>query len=116
MWMSRFTYEQITGALKRAGSGEPVTKICRELGVSRQAFYFWRSKYEWMRTMETRLRLLEEENYKLKWLLADLSPHKDILQEELSRAVLPDNGNQSMHDLDDRPAKPQQTEYKHALV
>jgi hypothetical protein len=66
--------------------------------------------------MRRRLRRLEEENHKLKWLLADLNPHKEILQEELSRAVLPGNGNQAIHDLGDRPVKPQQTEYEPALV
>jgi len=107
MWKGRFSEDQIIYALRRADSVEAVTETCRELGVSQRAFYFWRSKYKWMRTMKKRLRRLEEENHKLKWLLADFSPHKDILQEELSRAVLPGNWNQAINDLDDRPVKPQ---------
>jgi hypothetical protein len=66
--------------------------------------------------MRRRLRQLEEENHKLKWLLADLSPNKDILQEELSKAVLRGNGDSAIHILGDQTARLQQTEREPALV
>jgi putative transposase len=93
MKKSRFTEEQITDALRRADSGEAVTAICRQMGVSRQAFYQWRSKYEGMGMMQRCLRQLEEENQKLKRLVADLSLDKHLLQEEISKAAMPANGN-----------------------
>jgi len=87
----RFTQEQISHAIKQADSGEAVTEICRQMGVSRQAFYQWRSKYAGMGMMERRLRWLEEENHKLKRLVADLSLQKHALQKG------PSNGNSAMH-------------------
>lgn len=97
MKKGRFTEEQITDALRRADSGEAVTEICRQLGVSRQAFYQWRSKYEGMGMIQRCLGQLEEENQKLKRLVADLSLEKHLLQEKLSKAVLPTNGNSEIY-------------------
>jgi len=86
MKQSRFTEEQITYALKRAEQGEAVTELCRELGVSPQMFYLWRRKYHGMGVVELRrLRQIEEENRKLKRLVADLSLDKHILQEVLAK-------------------------------
>jgi putative transposase len=116
MWKSRFTDEQITDALRRAGAGEAVTEICRQLGVSRQALYQWRSKYRGMGMMQRRLQRLEEENQKLKRLVADLSLEKHALQEGLLKAILPANGNSAVHILGDQPAKLQETEQEPALV
>jgi len=97
MKKSRFTEEQITDALRRADSGEAVTEICRQMEVSRQAFYQWRSKYEGMGMMQRCLRRLEEENHKLKRLVADLSLEKHLLQEGLSKGVMPSNGNSGIY-------------------
>lgn len=88
MKKSRFTEEQITYALKRGEAGEVVTEVCRELGVSQQTFYQWKRKYQGMGVTELRrLRQLEEENQKLKRLVADLSLDKHILQEVLSKKL-----------------------------
>jgi putative transposase len=86
MKRSRFTEEQITYALKRAEAGESVTELCRQLGVSSQMFYVRRRKYQGMGVVELRrLRQVEEENRKLKRLVADLSLDKHILQEVLAK-------------------------------
>jgi putative transposase len=84
----RFTEEQISFALRQAQGGTPVTEVCRKMGVSEQSFYRWERKYEGMGVAELRhLRQLEEENRKLKKLVADLSLDKHILQEVLAKKV-----------------------------
>jgi len=84
----RFTEEQIAFALRQAEGGTPVTEVCRKMGVSEQSFYRWKRKYEGMGVAELRrLRQLEEENRKLKKLVADLSLDKHILQEVLAKKV-----------------------------
>jgi putative transposase len=80
----RFTEEQIAFALRQAEGGTPVTEVCRKMGVSEQSFYRWKRKYDGMGVAELRrLRQLEEENRKLKKLVADLALDKHILQEVL---------------------------------
>ena len=116
MWKRRYTEEQITDALRQADSGEAVTEICRQMGVSRQAFYQWRNKYEGMGMMQRRLRLLEEEKQKLTRLVADLSLEKHVLQEGLSKGVVPANRNSGMHILGNQPMKRQETKHEPALV
>ncbi len=117
MWMSRYTYEQMTDALRQADTGEAVTEICRQMGISRQAFYQWRSKYKGMGMMRRRVRWrwLEEENRKLKHLVMKLKLN-NVLLEEISKAVMPVDGSSAMHILGDRPVKLQQTEHEPALV
>jgi putative transposase len=84
----RFTEEQITYALKQAEAGTAVTELCRQLGISQQTFYQWRRKYQGMGVAELRrLRQLEEENGKLKRLVADLSLDRHILQEVLAKKL-----------------------------
>lgn len=84
----RFSEEQIAFALRQAERGTPVTEVCRKMGVSEQSFYRWKRKYEGMGVAELRrLRQLEEENRKLKKLVADLSLDKHILQEVLAKKV-----------------------------
>ena len=84
----RFTEEQIAFALRQAEGGTPVTEVCRKMGVSEQSFYRWKRKYEGMGVAELRrLRRLEEENRKLKKLVADLALDKYILQEVLQKKV-----------------------------
>ncbi len=88
MKKSRFTEEQVTYALKRSESGEAVANVCRDLGVSQQTYYQWRRKYQGMGVAELRrLRQLEDENRKLKRLVADLSLDKPILQEVVSKKL-----------------------------
>ncbi len=72
MKKSRFTEEQIIKAIKRHESGEPITDLCRDLGISKAAFYNWKAKFGGMDVSEAqRLRALEDENRRLKQLVAD---------------------------------------------
>jgi putative transposase len=71
---SKFTEEQIAFALKQAEVGTPVEEVCRKMGISDATFYNWRKKYGGLGPSELRrLKQLEEENAKLKRLVADLS-------------------------------------------
>ena len=82
----RFTEEQIAHALRKGEAGTPVREICREMGVSEQAYYRWKRIYAGMGVAELRkLRSLEEENRQLKKLVADLSLDKHMLQDVLSK-------------------------------
>ena len=68
----RFTEEQIIRALKEAESGLKVSDLCRQQGISEATYYRWKSKYGGMEVSEAkRLRALEEENRRLKQLVAD---------------------------------------------
>jgi len=81
-----FTEEQIALALREAESGTPVTEVCRRLGVSEQSFYRWKRKYMGMGVAELRrLKQLEEENRKLKRIVADLTLDKQMLQDVLKK-------------------------------
>jgi putative transposase len=78
--------EKIVYALRQVEAGKKVTEVCREMGVSPQAFYSWRRRYAGVGLNELReLRQLREENRKLKTLVADLTLDKHILQEVLSK-------------------------------
>lgn len=80
------TEEQIIHALRQAEGGRKVSEICREMGISAQAFYSWKRRYAGLGVSELReLRQLREENRKLKTLVADLTLDKHILQEVLSK-------------------------------
>ena len=88
MKKSRFTDQQIAFALKQSDSGAPVEEVCRKLGISQQTFYRWKKKFGGLDVSEVRrLKLLEEENKKLKALVADLSLDKQILQDVLSKKL-----------------------------
>lgn len=88
MRKSRFTEQQISYALKQAETGTPVSEVIRKMGITEQTFYRWKKQYGGMGVGELRrLRLLEEENRKLKQLVADLSLDKHILQDVLSKKV-----------------------------
>lgn len=88
MKRSKYTEEQIAFALRQAESGISVGEVCRKMGVSEKTFYTWRQKYGGLGVSELRrLRQLEEENRKLKQLVADLSLDKAMLQEVLSKKL-----------------------------
>lgn len=87
MKKSRFTEEQIAFVLGQADAGTPVSDVCRSAGVSEAAFYVWK-KYANSGVAEPRrLRLLEDENARLKRLVADLTLDKHILQEWIAKNV-----------------------------
>ncbi len=87
MKRSKFTEAQIAFILKQAEEGVPVAEVCRKAGISDATFYGWRKKYAGLMPSEMkRLRQLEEENGKLKKLVADLSLDKAMLQDVLSRS------------------------------
>jgi putative transposase len=78
--------EKIVYALRQVEAGKKVTDVCREMGVSPQAFYSWKRRYAGLGLNELReLRQLRDENRKLKTLVADLTLDKHILQEVLSK-------------------------------
>lgn len=82
MKKSRFTEEQILGILKQVEVGRKVEDVCREHGISAATFYTWRSKYGGLELSEAkRLKALEEENTKLKVLVAELSLDNKILKD-----------------------------------
>ena len=86
MKKSKFTEAQIVFAIKQSESGVSVEEICRKLGVSQQTFYNWKKKYGGLDPTELRrLRQLEEENAKLKKIVADLSLDKQMLQDVLKK-------------------------------
>ncbi len=88
MKKSKFTEEQIAFGVKQAESGTSVEEICRKMGISQATFYAWRKKFGGLGVAELRrLRQLEEENRKLKQLVADLSLDKVMLQDVLSKKL-----------------------------
>ena len=82
MKKSRFSEEQILGILKQAETGRRTEDLCREHGISPATFYTWRSKYGGLELSEAkRLKVLEEENGRLKALVAELSLDNKILKD-----------------------------------
>jgi len=82
MKKGRFTEEQIAFALRQAETGTAVAEVIRKMGISEQTFYRWKKQYAGMGVAELRrLKQLEEENRKLKQLVADLSLDKVMLQD-----------------------------------
>jgi putative transposase len=85
---SRFTDEQIAFALKQQELGTPVEEICRKMGIAQATFFNWKKRFCGLGPSELRrLRQLEEENTKLKKLVADLSLDKIMLQDVVRRKI-----------------------------
>lgn len=85
---SKFSEAQIAFVLKQTEDGAPVAEVCRKAGISDATFYDWRKKYAGLMPSEMRrLRQLEEENAKLKRIVADLSLDKAMLQDVLSKKL-----------------------------
>jgi putative transposase len=81
-----FTEEQIGVALRQVDAGTAVGDICRKLGISEPTFYRWKRKYAGMGVSEIRrLKQLEEENRRLKQVVADLTLDKAMLQDVVRR-------------------------------
>jgi len=88
MKRSKFTESQILFALKQAETGVNVEEVCRKMGISEATFYNWKKKYGGLGAPELRrLRQLEEENSKLKQIVADLSLDKQMLQDVLKKKL-----------------------------
>src|SRR5690242_21145738 len=86
MKKGRFTPEQIIGVLKQHEAGRKVQELAREIGVSEATIYTWKSKYGGMDVSEAqRLKSLEDENRRLKQLVADLSLDKEVLKAMISK-------------------------------
>lgn len=82
----RFTPEQIIRIIKESEIGVKNIDICRKYGISEQTFYNWKSKYGGMGISDAmRLKALEDENRRLKGLVADLSLDKKILKDLLEK-------------------------------
>jgi putative transposase len=88
MKKKRYTDEQIAFALKQAETGTPVAEVCRKMGISDATFYNWKKKYSGLNPSEVRrLKMLEDENRRLKQMVADLSIDKHMLQDVLSKKL-----------------------------
>jgi len=88
MKKGRFTEEQIIGVLKQHEAGRKVPELAREIGVSDATIYTWKSKYGGMDVSEAqRLKGLEDENRRLKHLVADLSLDKEVLKAVIKKNV-----------------------------
>ena len=86
MKQGRFSEEQIIAVLKEAEAGAKVTELCRRHGISDAAFYTWRKKYGGLEVLEMRrLRQLEEENRRLKAIVADQALDLRALKEVLAK-------------------------------
>ena len=86
MKSSRYSSEQIAFALRQAEGGTPIIEVCRKMGVAEQIFYRWKKRFLGMGIAEVRRhKVLEEENRKLKQLMADLSLDKQMLQDVLRK-------------------------------
>jgi putative transposase len=86
MKKKRFSAEQIVAILKQAELGIPIGELIRQVGVSEQTFYRWKKKYRGLEIDQVRqLKQLQEENARLKRIVADLTLDKAMLQDVLSK-------------------------------
>ena len=84
MKKKRFGVEQIVGVLKQAEVGVPVVELIRKVGISEQTFYRWKAKYVGLDQVR-QMKQLQEENLRLKQLVAELTLDKAMLQDALSK-------------------------------
>jgi putative transposase len=86
MRKSRFSEDQIVGILKEHAAGEPTGSVCRRHGISQQTLYRWKQKYDGLEGNELRrLKALEEENARLKRLVAEQALDNQALKELLRK-------------------------------
>ena len=86
MKKTKFTEQQIAFALKQAETGTRVDEVCRKMGIAEATFYNWKKKYGGLGVNELRrLRQLEDENNRLKQIVADLTLDKQMLQDVLKK-------------------------------
>jgi putative transposase len=82
----RYSEEQIIGVLKEAEAGMSVVEVCRKYGISDATYYNWKTKYGGLSVSELkRLKTLEEENRRLKQIVADLTLDKQALQSVIAK-------------------------------
>ena len=86
MKKTSFTEEQIIAILKRADAGEKIGELCRQVGISDSTFHRWKAKYGGLELSEVkRLKLLEDENRRLKQIVADLTLDNAALKDVLAK-------------------------------
>jgi putative transposase len=84
----RFSVEQIVAILKQAEVGVPVSDLIRQVGISEQTFYRWKKQYVGLEVDQVRqLRQVQEENVRLKRLVAELTLDKTMLQDVLAKKL-----------------------------
>ena len=88
MKASKFSDAQKAFILKQGADGMPVAEVCRKAGISQATYFNWKKKYDGLLPTEIRrLRQLEDENAKLRKVVADLSLDKEMLQDALRRKI-----------------------------
>jgi putative transposase len=88
MKASKFSEAQKAFILKQGSDGMPVADICRKAGISPATYFNWKKRYEGMQPLEMRrLKQLEDENAKLKKIVADLSLDREMLQDVIRRKL-----------------------------
>jgi len=88
MKASRFSDAQKAFILKQGADGVSVAEICRKAGISQATYFNWKKKYDGLLPTEMRrLKQLEDENSRLKRIVADLSLDKEMLQDALKRKL-----------------------------
>ena len=88
MKRKRFSVEQIVAVLKQAELGVPVAELIRQVGITEQTLYRWKKQYKGLETDQVRqMKQLQDENARLKRLVAELSLDKTMLQDVLSKKL-----------------------------
>lgn len=88
MKRSRFSEAQVAMILRQAQEGATIGEVCRKAGISEATFYVWRKRYGGLMPSEMkRLRQLEDENGRLKRIVADLSLDREMLQDVIRRKL-----------------------------